>query len=100
MSTYNSARSALLNFFTSYKQRVPSEFVDSLKLCYSGLKRDDSLRKQQGEGKVQEGKEAISYSLYTLMGSELLEGSARNPVEAAFTHCMLTMSWNLMCRYI
>lgn len=69
----------------------------SLKKALSGHKRKIGDLKQSGEMKVFEGKRHLSLQQYVT----LIEYSLKNNTDfnlSSYSHCYITMCWNLMAR--
>jgi hypothetical protein len=94
-SSYSGFRSALLDLFTRSNIEIQDEFYSNLKTFHSGLKRKIAENDQKDGRRAQTGKDAMRFDVY-LKICELLMADGRP--EAAFAHCYLTLSWNLMAR--
>lgn len=91
-SVYDSARSALKHLFSLYGTHLGPDREVELKIFYRGLKRTIAERKASGEGRLEEGKSPLEFSLYKLVCLRLLQ------LGDFFTHTYLTLTWNLACR--
>jgi hypothetical protein len=94
-STLNSHRSAFTRLWHIFNREIPTSFGDSLKEYFRGAQRISAQEKGKGSGKVQTGKDAMSFSLYAYLCRKLLTIGDES---AIFAHTYMTMSWNLMCR--
>jgi len=94
-STLNSNRSSLTYLFKRYNKRLPDTFEARLRNYMRGQKRESAKRKQDGIGKVHEGKQLLRFSMYRDLAKRLMLEGTR---ESLFAHTFLTISWNLMCR--
>jgi len=95
-STLSTHRTALTHLFSVFQRPMPPEFGTSLKEFFKGAKRITAQKKASGDGLVRQGKEPFSFSLYSLLCSQLLK--QKSSMSSIFAHAFLTLSWNLMCR--
>ena len=94
-SVYGVAKSALKWFYGQHGQRFDHAFEERLKNTLKGAKKARAQLKEKGEVKMEEGKEALSFELYSTIAKHLFESDNKN---APFAHLFLLLSWNLMCR--
>ena len=95
-STLNCHRSALFNLYRDFKQVMPQELEEEVSSHFRGLQNELAQAAQDGETSARVGKEPFSMSMYRFLGLQHLKHGCDS--EFIFAHCMLTMSWNLMCR--
>jgi len=94
---FSTRRCAVLHLFRIFnKTGWPREAHAPLQQFFKGLKRTlVSQSATSGAVKVQEGKEALQFTLYRYLNTSLLQSVER---DAVFSHCYNVLSWNLMCR--
>ena len=64
-----------------------------MKTAYRSLQGGHAAEKQPKKGRLQEGKDLMSYAIYNLLYKKmLLDGSK----EAIFSHAFFTLTWNRM----
>jgi hypothetical protein len=68
---------------------------EDLKSAMKGLKRTVAREKQRGDGRIEVGKEPMSFALYKFLATKFLEMSGS---DGFFGWCFLVLSWNLACR--
>ena len=96
-STYGNKRAALHHLFRSFGQTQSQQLKNDLKEGLSGLKRTVAIEKQRGDGRVETGKEPMSFGLYKALCKWFLDVSGSDGV---FGHLYLVLSWNLACRSV
>jgi hypothetical protein len=94
-STYNTHRAALFNLFRDYQVTMTKALEVELKNHFKGLKRKAVIEISNGNGKIKVGKDAMQFSLYQVLGKELLKHHTNDFV---FGHTFMVLCWNLMCR--
>ena len=94
-SASGSYRSAFKDLHRQCGVTMNEDFEGKLQTAYKGLQRGHAAEKQSRGGRLQEGKDPMSFALYNLLCKKmLLDGSK----EAIFSHAFLTLTWNLICR--
>ena len=94
-SSLGTFRSALRSLHEQHKVPFDQAITLSLSAYFKGAKRETAKRKQNGEGRVEEGKDPLPFSVYRELNKALIiNGSSR----AIFTLAFGTLSWNLTCR--
>ena len=94
-SSYQSKRSGLFHLFRSFRVPQPPTLKEDLKSAMKGLKRTVAREKQRGDGRIEVGKEPMSFALYKFLATNFLEMSGS---DGFFGWCFLVLSWNLACR--
>lgn len=94
-SVYGQAVSALVGFYKDHKSPMDPRLRSQIGAVVKGAKRQRKMEQQRGEVKMEEGKESLSFEMYSLLASELFKANQNN---CRFLHTFLLMSWNLMCR--
>ena len=94
-SSYQSKRSGLFHLFRSFRVPQPPTLKEDLKSAMKGLKRTVAREKQRGDGRIEVGKEPMSFALYKFLATKFLEMSGS---DGFFGWCFLVLSWNLACR--
>jgi hypothetical protein len=93
--SYGQNRAALNHLFRSYRHEMSLQLAGELAVHFRGLKRETALSVGQGRGRVQTGKDPMSFTLYKRLCRFYLKSEKR---EYVFTRTFMVMCWNLMCR--
>lgn len=78
------------------KRALYDSYGTDLSDFMAGAKKDLAQARQDGTGKVREGKEPMQFGLYDFFGQYLL--CNKDHIDAVFAHLFMTLSWNLVCR--
>ena len=90
-SASESYRSAFKDLYHQCGVTMNEDFEDKLKTAYRGLQGGHAAEKQAKKGRLQEGKDLMSYAIYNLLCKKmLLDGSK----EAICSHAFFTLTWN------
>ena len=89
-------RSALFNLFRDFRITYSPNLELDIKSHFKGLRREKAKDIQQGGASVKVGKDPLSFGLYRFIAKQFYL-NAEHP-EFIVAQCMLTLSWNLMCR--
>ena len=95
IASYRNRRSALFHLFRMYNFQQTTEFKLELNILFRGLKRKVTIEKQSGEGRIQTGKNPMTFSLYHRLNEYMLLEAT---TESVFARAFLCISWNLVCR--
>ena len=89
-------RSAIRFLYTEADKEFPKEMEIAMQkhFNFKGLKRRDAKERANSTRKIKEGKEPLPFELYKWLGRYFLRDVD------AFSHCYLTMAWNLCCRTV
>ena len=90
-----SYRSALKELYRQCGERMSSEFESDLSVKFKGMMRGHAREKQETGGRLAEGKDPMSFSLYRLLCKRMMRDETK---ESVFAHAFLTLTWNLVCR--
>ena len=93
ISTLSMYRSALYNMYRDQNILMPTSMRAFISKFYKGLKRMEAKEKQNGLRRLQEGKEPLSFQLYSWLGKRLISSQQ---VLGTFAHLFLLLQWNLM----
>jgi hypothetical protein len=96
-SAIRSHRSAFLNLYSEFAQKsnMHASITSELPVYYRSLKRKHAQSVASGSISIKEGKDALSMSNFRWIAGTMQKSRSK---EHIFAHCMLTMSWNLICR--
>jgi hypothetical protein len=96
-SSLRSRRSAILNLFEEFDQKrsINPKLAQDLPLYFKSYQKERAQLKSQGEESLKEGKDPLSFSNYAWIAENMLTSGIR---EHTFAHCLLTLTWNLICR--
>ena len=67
---------------------------DELTNNFRALKREAAQAAQNGVGKIKTGKDPLDFTLYCLLGLELMKLGGN---DAIFAHTLMIFCWNLLC---
>jgi hypothetical protein len=96
----HSHRSGLFNCFRDFKELVPRSIEDGLHAYFTALRQINDGHSGHEEEEVElsverTGKALLLFSDYQFVCKRLLQSGKADHI---FAHCMLVLSWNLMCR--
>jgi hypothetical protein len=94
LKSYGGHRSALTYYFHRCKYVPPKSWQDKLSQAMKGLNNRSARARAASGKKLGEGKSPMSFDLYRKLCQWLIELDDAN---AAYAHCFLTLTWNLMC---
>jgi len=95
MKSYGGHRSALTYLFTECDITPSKQFQQRMKQAMSGLKNTAAKCRGEKGSKLGAGKEPLPFDVYRAICKALVKDK---DTQAAFAHCFLTITWNLMCR--
>ncbi len=85
----------LLQLYKDFKATVPSSLGQPLTDVLTGLKKTRAEKVQAGQITVRVGKDPLKMADYRWLAEHLLKSDDRG---TSFAHCLLILSWNLICR--
>lgn len=89
-------KSGIRYLFTLWNKRAMYDsFATNMSNFMRGAKCMLADARQQGKGKVGEGKRPMQFALYDFLGKYLI---GKNAIDSIFAHLFMTLSWNLVCR--
>ena len=91
---YRNNRTSLFRLFKIYKHKWTEEFDNELQDFIAGIKRIASKAKQEGLGRLEEGKQELSFDLYKNINLWFIEDGSSSTILAWAFVCL---TWNLMC---
>jgi hypothetical protein len=92
ISTLNSFRSAMKSYFEDRDVIAAADYEPTLKKFFSGAKRADATDRLKGK-RLANAKKPLKFSLFQHLALLTL-----GLQDAAFAHCYLLLTWNLMSR--
>ena len=90
-----SYRSAYKELYRQCGMKMRTEFESDLSIKFKGLMRGYAIEKETTGGRLAEGKDPMSFSLYQLLCKKMMSDGTK---ESVFAHAFLTLTWNLICR--
>jgi hypothetical protein len=94
-SGYGNYRSALNELFRECGVEKAPDFLSGLNRMFKGLQRKSAAQRQKDGEKLGEGKDPMSFKLYSQLCHWMMEDGGS---EGVFGHAFLTWTWNLICR--
>jgi hypothetical protein len=94
-STYNTHRTALTYIFVYYGAQQGDRFKLEVATHYRGLKRQVAAQLAQGGGRVQTGKDPMSFALFRVINEKMLQAPG---TEYVYARMFQLICWHLMCR--
>lgn len=88
-------RSAFRELHRQCGTHIDPALEEELKQKFKGLLRGHAEEKQEKGGRLAEGKDPMSFPLYTFLCKKMVQDGSK---EAVFAHAFLTLTWNLICR--
>jgi hypothetical protein len=88
-------RAAIKHLIRSYRQMMPVQMDAELSIYFKGLQRQTAKAIGTGRGRVQTGKDPMSFTLYKRLCKFYFKSEKR---EHVFARTFMVICWNLMCR--